>query len=172
MEFSELVAKRQSVRDYDPSRPVPREVLVRILEAGRLAPSAANLQPWKFIIIESEPELKRVRAAYQRGWFHRAPQILAVSGSKEACWKRASDGYSSLETDLAIAMDHLILAAANEGIATCWIAAFDPIVLREALELKEDEEVFAITPLGYPPSAYSTNQQKQRKDFSGVVEFR
>jgi len=171
MEFQELIKYRESVRDYDPTRPVPQAVLRRILEAGRLAPSADNRQPRKFLLISSKEMLQKVHACYAKDWFRAAPHILIVVGKREDAWSRHYDGYNSLETDLAIAMDHLILAAADEGVGTCWIAAFDPQILRKALNLKENEVVYAITPLGYPRSGYQYKGKKERKEFEKVVKF-
>jgi nitroreductase len=172
MEFRELVRGRSSVRGYDPLRPVPRPVLERILEAARLAPSAANRQPWRFLVASSPEALAKVRPCYARPWFQDAPHVLAVAGSVEAAWTRPADGWNSLETDLAIAMDHLVLAAANEGVGTCWIANFQPDVLRAALGLGPDLRVYAITPLGYPRQGADAGRPKERKAFDQVVEFR
>jgi nitroreductase len=171
MEFRELIKIRESVRNYDAKKPIPREVLSRILDAGRLAPSAANQQPWKFLLISSAEMLDKVRMCYKGEWFRKAPHILIVTGNRKNAWTRKYDGYNSLETDLTIAMDHLIPAAANEGVGSCWIAAFDPVILREALDLKENEEVFAITPLGYPGDSYQPGQVKNRKAISDIVEY-
>jgi len=171
MEFRKLIKIRESVRNYDSKKPIPRDVLDRILDAGRLAPSAANRQPWKFLIVSSGEMLERVHKCYAKDWFRAAPVILIVVGKREDAWTRRYDGYNSLETDLTIAMDHLILAAANEGVGSCWIAAFDPVILREALGLEENEEVFAITPLGYPGDSYQPGQVKNRKAISEIVEY-
>jgi nitroreductase len=171
MEFQELIKYRESVRDYDPTRAVPQAILRRILEAGRLAPSAANRQPWKFLMISSKEMLQKVHVCYAKDWFRAAPHILIVAGKREDAWTRRYDGYNSLETDLTIAMDHLILAAANEGVGTCWIAAFDPQILRTALNFKENEVVYAITPLGYQHTGYQHKVKKERKEFEGVVKF-
>ena len=169
MEYYELIRERKSIRNYDPSRPVPRDVLERILDAGRMAPSAVNSQPWRFIVVESDEMLGKVKQCYTASWFQDAPQVLVVVGDYNASWVR-SDGYNSLETDLAIAMDHLILAAANEGVGTCWIGAFDSACLRKTLGLKRSEQVFAITPLGYPREGYKA-KEKKRKSLSEVTEF-
>ncbi len=142
---------------------------VRILEAGRLAPSAANRQPWRFLVVSSPEMLAKLRPCYSRQWFQDAPHILAVVGNRGAAWTRKSDGYNSLETDLTIAMDHLILAAEAEGVGTCWIAAFDPPVLREALGLGANEEVFTITPLGYSKAGFSKKGTKERKALAEIV---
>ncbi|NOX84593.1 MAG: nitroreductase, partial [Chlorobi bacterium] len=150
MEFYELIKTRESIRDYDPAKPVDKEVLNRILDAGRLAPSAANRQPWTFVVVSSAEKLKEVRECYQREWFQQAPHILVVVGDRSKSWVRGYDGYNSIETDLAIAMDHMILAAENEGVGTCWIVAYNYEKLSKAIGLKENEVIYCITPLGYP----------------------
>jgi nitroreductase len=171
MDIHQLISHRESIRSYDPARPVDPEILNRILEAGRLAPSACNLQPWEFLVVQSPEALARVRPCYGRPWFHAAPQILIVVGARDQAWVRKQDGYNSLETDLTIAMDHLILAAEQEGVATCWIAAFDPAKLRAALSLEEGQEVFALTPLGYPPAGFQRKGVKERKALGEIVRF-
>jgi len=171
MEFRELIKFRESVRNYDSQKPVPQNVLDRILEAGRLAPSAANRQPWKFLIVTSKEMLEKVHECYLKDWFHAAPIVLIIVGKRENAWTRRYDGYNSLETDLTIAMDHMILAATNEGVGSCWIAAFEPTILRGALDLADDEEVFAITPLGYPNADYEHRGEKNRKNLSEVVRY-
>ncbi len=168
MEFYDAVKKRHSLRKYDSGRKVPEEVLKRILEAGRTAPSAANKQPWRFLVVSSEEMLKKVRSCYNASWFQDVPHVLIVAGDYSNAWVRG-DGYNSLETDLAIAMDHMILAAASEGVGTCWIAAFNPFVLRNVLGLKDSEQVFAITPLGYPEKGFKDEKRKSRKPFDAVV---
>ena len=171
MEFQELVHSRESIRDYDPSRPVEPARLERILESGRLAPSAANRQPWTFILVSLPEILEKVRACYHKQWFKDAPHILVVAGDLNASWVSSYDGHNSLETDLAIAMDHMILAAENEGVGTCWIAAFDPSVLHKALNLKPNEKVFAITPLGYPHKGFTKKANKVRKELKDIVRY-
>jgi nitroreductase len=171
MNFHTLVLERESIRSYDKDREIPRDSLERILDAGRLAPSAGNRQPWEFLLVSSKTMLKKIRPCYKAGWFQDAPHILVVKGNRELAWTRADDKYNSLETDLTIAMDHMILAADFAEIATCWIAAFNPELLRHALNLNEHEEVFAITPLGYPLNSFKKKKQKKRKPFNEVVSF-
>jgi nitroreductase len=149
MEYYDLIRSRESIRNYDTNRPLTKEILEKILDAGRVAPSAANYQPWKFLVISSSSILEKVRASYNYQWFKDAPHILIVLGLKNKAWIRNYDGYNSIETDVAIAMTHLILAAENEGVGTCWIAAYNPAILKEALNLKDDQVIFGITPLGY-----------------------
>jgi nitroreductase len=171
MDFNDLIRSRESIRSYDASRPVPADVLNRILEAGRLAPSAANIQPWRFILISSPGMLDKIRLCYHREWFKKAPHVLVVAGQKDKAWRRSSDGYNSIETDLAIAMTHMILAAENEGVGTCWIANYDPVQLSQTGILMEGEVVFGITPLGYPEPGYKKGAAKNRKAMGEVVEF-
>lgn len=171
MEYFELIRSRESIRNYDPDRPVPKQILEKILDAGRLAPSACNIQPWKFLVISSAQMLEKVRACYSRDWFRDAPHILIVIGLKDQAWKRSYDGYNSIETDLAIALTHIILAAENEGIATCWIEAYDPALLREAINLPDNQVVFGITPLGYPKPGFKKTQKKIRKKPDEVNDF-
>jgi len=171
MKFYSLIEKRESVRDYDPGRSVDDNTLKRILNAGRLAPSASNRQPWTFVLVSSEEMLAKVRPCYEKEWFQSAPHILIIIGHRDKSWVRFQDGYNSLETDLAIAMDHMILAAESEGVGTCWIAAYEPKMLEEAIGLKEGEVVYCITPLGYSHEGYESNRPKQRKPFDEVVRF-
>ena len=172
MEFTDLIRVRESIRNYDPDRPVPEKILRKILEAGRLAPSAANYQPWKFLIISSPAILEKVRDSYHREWFKDAPHVLIIVGLKDKAWNRGFDGYNSIETDTAIAMTQMILAAENEGVGTCWIANYNPELLREAINAGENELVFGITPLGYQKSGFQKASLKKRKSFEDIVEFR
>jgi nitroreductase len=171
MEYTELIHTRESIRNYDPDRSVPKEILVRILNAGRLAPSAHNLQPLKFLIISSAPLLEKVKACYKREWIKDATIILVVLGLKDQAWIRNYDGYNSVETDVAIAMTHIILAAENEGIGACWIAAYNPALLKEALKPKKNELIFGMIPLGYPKAGFQKSMIKKRKPLDEIVEF-
>ena len=171
MDFTELITKRESIRSYDPLRPVSEEALRRILDAGRIALSAANRQPWKFLVISSPRMLEKVRPCYTREWFGDAPHVIAVVGLRDQAWSRSFDGYNSVETDAAIAMTHIILAAENEGVGACWIANYDPVKLREALGIGGDQEVFGITPIGYPRHDFRKSGIKKRKSFAEVIEF-
>ena len=170
MDFTKVITGRESIRSYDPTKPVDRAVLERILDAGRIAPSAANRQPWRFVVVSSRDALMQVRRSYQKPWFQDAPHVLIVVGRTGEAWSR-QDGWNSIETDLAITMDHMILAAENEGVGSCWVASFDPTALRTALTLTSDERVYAVTPLGYPRSGFAKKGQKQRKTLQEVVKY-
>lgn len=166
-----MIRTRESIRSYNPHRPVQKEILKRILDAGRLALSAANKQPWKFLLISSSAMLEKVKACYNRDWFKDAPHILVLIGLKDQAWVRGYDGYNSVETDAAIAMTHIILAAENEGIGACWIAAYNPVLLNEAINPGQNQLIFGMTPLGYPKPGFKKTLLKNRKSLEEIVEF-
>jgi nitroreductase len=158
MEFSELISRRYSVRSYRPD-PVEGDKLQQVLEAARLAPTAANRQPFQLIVVHTEGRQAELRRIYDRGWFVGAPLLVCACGIPAQAWVRR-DGKSYLDVDVGIAMDHLVLAATNLGLGTCWIGAFDQVAAREVLGLPSDVEPIAFTPLGYP--ADQPGQKKRR----------
>jgi len=166
MDFSELINTRYSVRAYTPDA-VEEDKLQRLLEAARLAPTAANRQPFQLIVIHTagrEEELKRI---YRKDWFVQAPLVIGICGIPAEAWVRR-DGKSYVDVDVAIVMDHLILAAADLGLGTCWVGAFDPSAAREILALPDDVEPIAFTPLGYPADQ---PRPKKRKTLSELVRY-
>ncbi len=168
MEILKLIEGRKSIRSYDADKKIADEFLIQILEAGRMAPSAANRQPWHFYVISEAQKLAAVKECYKAPWFKNAPHILVVVGNKDEAWKRKHDNYNAIETDLTIAMDHMILAATAMSIGTCWIAAFDADILSKAMNLKESEVIYAITPLGYSEADYLPKLEKDRKPANEV----
>jgi len=166
VEFSELIQKRYSVRAYKPD-PVEDERLRQVLEAARLAPTAANRQPFQLIVIHTAGREAELRRIYDREWFVQPPLVICACGVPHQSWVRR-DGKSYMDIDVAIAMDHLILAAANVGLGTCWIGAFDRTAAREVLDLPDDVEPIAFTPLGYPADEC---RPKKRKPLSQLVRY-
>ncbi|MBN2035865.1 MAG: nitroreductase family protein [Chitinispirillaceae bacterium] len=165
MDFIDLAKKRFSVRDYL-DRPVPDEVLERVLEAGRLAPSACNSQPWVFIVFGEKDSRRQLEGVYKKEWFMRAPVILAVCCDRSVSWHR-KDGKDFGDIDVAIALDHITLAAAEAGLGTCWVGNFDPEVARQLLRLPQHIDPVAFTPLGYPgPHA---EPKKNRKELHEIT---
>ena len=166
MEFYEVVKARRSVRKYKVMA-VEKEKIDRILEAARLAPSAANIQPCQFFVVQSTDVKRQLKAAYAPDWFHNAPVIIVGCVDTRLAWRR-SDGKSYADVDLAIAMEHIILAATAEGLGTCWIGAFNPEPVRQALQLPAELEPVAMTPLGHPEVMPAP---KQRKPLTETVKF-
>jgi nitroreductase len=165
MNFGELIAKRYSVRSYRPD-PVPEDLVERVLEAARLAPTAANRQPFLVFVIATAGREEGLRRVYHRRWFTQAPLVLCVCTVKASAWVRVVDGKSYADVDAAIAMDHMILAAAEAGLGTCWIADFDPAAARELLQPPEGVEPVLFTPLGFPAD---TPKPKERKPLAELV---
>ncbi len=166
MDFYSVIKRRRSIRKYQ-GRVVEQDKLERVLEAARIAPSATNAQPFRFMVVTTREVRERLRASYDREWFWRAPVIICACGSKEQSWRRR-DGRSYLDVDVAIAVDHLILAATAEGLGTCWIADFDPEEAKKVLDLPDDMEPIVMTPLGYPAAAPGPTS---RKPLDEVVKF-
>ena len=166
MDFFELVQKRYSVRAYKPD-PVEEDKLGQVLEAARLAPTAANHQPFQIIVIHPAGREAELRRIYGKSWFAQAPLLIAICALPAQGWVRR-DGKNYADVDVTIAMDHLILAAANLGLGTCWVAAFDPAAAREVLHLPADVEPIAFTPLGYPADQ---PRPKERKPLSELVRY-
>lgn len=164
MSFLDLARRRCSVRAYRPD-PVPEALLEQVLEAGRWAPSACNLQPWHFIVVRDPAQRAALARAYPKEWFAQAPVHIVVCVEPGRAWRRRHDGKSYVDVDGAIAMDHITLCAADLGLGTCWIGAFDPATVREVLGLPEGVEPLAMTPLGYPAEA---GRPKQRKNLSEI----
>ena len=148
MDFKELIRARYSCRAYRDD-PVEEEKLAAVLEAARLAPTAANRQAFKLYVLPTANRQEALHQLYNRAWFAQAPLLIGIAGEPARNWVRR-DGRNYLDVDCAIVMDHLILQATGLGLGTCWIGAFDPAAARRLLELPPDWEPIAFTPLGYP----------------------
>lgn len=159
MSILDIAKKRYSVRSYL-EKEVERDKLVQILEAGRIAPSAVNYQPIHLVVIKDQKEKEKVAEAYPRDWFKKAPVIIVACGDHSKSWKR-NDGKDHCDIDVAIAIDHMTLAATDLGLGTCWVCAFDANRCHEILELPEHLEVVALLPLGYPSGERSNEIKRQ-----------
>jgi nitroreductase len=166
MDFSQLIETRYSVRAYKPD-PVEDDKLQQVLEAARLAPTAANRQPFQLIVIHTEGRQEELNRIYDRGFFVQPPLVIGICGVPGLAWSRR-DEMSYHVVDATIVMDHLILAAANLGLGTCWVGAFDPDAAREVLGLPDTVEPIAFTPLGYPADE---PKPKKRKPLSDLVRY-
>ena len=137
------------MRAYRPD-PVEEEKLRVVLEAARLAPTAANRQPFQLIVMHTAGREEEIGKIYHRPWFVQAPLVIAVCAISSQAWVRESDRFNARLIDAAIVADHLILAAANLGLGTCWVAAFNVEAARVVLRLPDEAEPVIFTPLGYP----------------------
>lgn len=166
MDFMALVEQRYSVRGYQ-DKPVEDILLQKVLEAGQQAPSAANKQPWHFIVITDEQKREALSDAYPKDWFIHAPVIIIVCVVPGKAWARV-DGKNYADVDGAIAMDHMTLCAASLGLGTCWIGAFNPTKLRNLLQLPDGIEPLAMSPLGYPDA---DARNPGRKEMSEIIHY-
>lgn len=153
MDVHEAIRTRRSVRSYT-SRPIPEAVLQHLRDALRLAPSACNIQPWRFIFV-TDQQLKQdlAQAANQQTFIAQAPLIVVACGYPDQAYKRMGGTGNSVDIDLAIALDHLTLAAVAEGLGTCWIGAFDEGRIKRLLGVPRGVKVVALIPVGFPATA-------------------
>ncbi|WP_369018455.1 nitroreductase family protein [Thermatribacter velox] len=164
MELSEVIKSRRSVRKFR-SEEVVEEDLKEILEAARMAPSAGNLQPWKFIVVRNEKKKRYLaQACSGQEFVGEAPVVIVACATGRGGF--IGKYMESWPIDVAIAFTHLILAAWNKGLGTCWIGDFDEEKVKEICEIPPEVRVVAITPLGYP---VKVPQATQRKSLERIV---
>ncbi|WP_297982159.1 nitroreductase family protein [uncultured Methanobrevibacter sp.] len=148
MEFFDVIEQRYSMRGFE-DKEVEKEKLDKILEAARLAPTGVNFQPFRVVVIDTEKYADELKEIYPAEWFLEAPLALCVVASKERAWTRKFDGKNIADIDATIVMTHIILAAEDLGLNTCFIAAFKPDKAKEFLALDDEWEPVLFTPLGY-----------------------
>lgn len=169
--FLDIARHRYSCRSYD-AKSVEQEKLALVLEAGRIAPSAVNFQPWHFYVISEAGDLSKLHRVYHREWFQTAPCVIVVCSDHSQTWKRKVDGKDAGDVDAAICTDHMTLQATELGLATCWVCNFDPAVTGELLELPPEMEPVVILPLGYPLDEVDPDRhQKKRKTLAEIVTY-
>lgn len=164
MTFLDLSNSRYSCRDYQP-RDIEKEKLDYILQCVRLAPSAVNKQPWLFHIIETEQEKAKIQQCYPRDWFKTAPTYIIASVLHDQEWVRA-DGKQHGDIDVAIAVEHLCLAATEQGLATCWVCNFDLNLTKQLFNIPNNEEPTVIIPIGYPADQPKPKTRKPLNEIS------
>ncbi len=170
MDFLELAKLRYSSRKYK-NKEIEKEKLHYVLEAGRIAPSANNTQPWIFIVVKDKNK-EKLRACYHRDWFNSAPVYVVICGNHQQSWKRSKDGKDHCDIDVSIATDHITLAATQKDLATCWVCNFDKQMVVDLLKLPEHIEPIAILSLGYPDDKTNTDRHEtKRKKFEDVVYY-
>ena len=170
MEFYEVIKTRRSVRSYI-NEQIPDDVLTRVLEAARIAPSGCNRQPWSFVVVrQAATREKLAKACCNQGFIGTAPVVIVCCGKrydgKYQPW--LNDAYMA---DTIIAIDHLILAARNEGLGTCWIGAMHDDQVGEIVGVPDDVDVLMVVAVGYPGSQEAFTEQCSRKSMSEVCFF-
>lgn len=170
MSFIELAKKRFSSRTFK-NQPVDDKKLLQVLEAARIAPSAANRQPWVFYIVKQKENRKRISSCYSKPWLLEAPAIIVACGDHTKSWVR-DDGKDHCDIDVAIAVDHITLAATELGLSTCWICKFDTRKCMKLLNLPAHVEPVVLLPIGYPSEKVDMNRHSsRRKQISEIVQW-
>ena len=163
MDFMQLAKERHSVRKYAPFE-VEEEKILNILEAGRVAPTAANKQPQRFLVVSSNDGLTKLSKACN---LHGAPLAILVCSMKNKAWRRPQDGHSMVDIDATIATTHMMLQAWTDGIGSCWITWFDPAIVRQEFSLPDEVTPVNILALGYADEekteAQSPNRHEQKR---------
>jgi nitroreductase len=166
VDFTTVLKTRRSVRAYA-DRAVPAAMLGRVLEAARLAPSACNVQPWRFIVVQASSTRAQI-AKHSADFVATAPVVLVCCGKR---YPQAFNwmGDKLFLIDVAIAVDHLTLAARNEGLGSCWIGAFHDQPIKELLDIPADHDLVALIPLGFPASEGLFHAQTERLPLERIV---
>ncbi|MCX8036486.1 MAG: nitroreductase family protein [Candidatus Sumerlaeia bacterium] len=173
MDVMQAIRIRRSVRSYQET-PIPTDLLDRLLDALRLAPSACNYQPWRFIVVTNRETRTRLAAACRnQNFIAQAPVIIVGCGFPAKAYQRMGGSGNSVDIDVAIAFDHLMLAAAEAGLGTCWIGAFEEKAVKEILGVPDEAKVVALTPLGYPtePGLLHPVEENRRLARTQVIAF-
>ena len=167
MNVFEVIRKRSSIRSFI-NKPVEEEKIRLVLEAGRLAPSAKNLQEWRFIVVKKwEVRQELAYAANGQMFIGEAPVVIvACAVTNEYVM---SCGQHCYPIDVAIALDHISLAAVELGLGTCWIGAFNESKVKEILKIPKEVRVVQLMPIGYP--AYEIVKEKDRLAFEKIVKI-
>jgi nitroreductase len=169
MEFLDLAKKRYSVRNYE-GRKVEKEKVQRILEAGRVAPTAANFQPQKLLVIQEEKSLAKLKKGAN---IYGAPLAVIVCSDHNISWKRNHDGKDAADIDASIVTDHMMLEATELGLGTVWVCWFNPEVVRKEFNIPDNLEPVNILVIGYPEGTPDSpdRHDKKRKPLSETVFY-
>lgn len=169
MNVLSLMKQRCSVRKYE-DRPIEREKLLYVLEAARVAPSACNIQPWRFLVVQDRERIRRIAPVWVTE--AKASAVIVACGDHRQAWRRR-DGKDHCDIDIAIAVDHMTLAASEIGLGTCWICSFDAFAIAVALELADHVEPIVLLPIGYPAESKDANRHvRDRKLLDEIVSWR
>ncbi len=178
MRFLDLVKKRRSCRNYS-SRDVSKEMIERCIEAARLAPSACNSQPWRFIVVRDGKLREQIAEKAFSGMYSmnafakQAPILIFVIREASKFAAQCAQTFKGIQysfIDIGIACEHLVLQASEEGLSTCWIGWFDDRGVKETLGIPKKEKVEIVISLGYAQE--DKIKDKNRKELSKIVEYR
>jgi len=167
MMLMDLIKKRYSVRNYK-NEPVPDDFLNQILEAGRLAPTGANTQPQRIIVVREQNGIEKIKKAAN---IFEAPLVLIVCADNNVVWKRPLDGKKISDIDVSIVTDHMMLAATELGLGTVWICYFKTDVIKSEFNLPENIEPINILAVGYASEVSELKRRTSRKPIEETVFY-
>jgi len=165
LDVFEAVRKRRSIRQYK-RVPVEDEKLLKVLEAARLAPSADNRQPWRFIVVKDPKVREELVRAHGKRWLAEAPIVIVACALPGEAWIRR-DGEEYWKVDVAIAVEHMVLVAVDLGLATCWACSFNETEVKNILGVPGEARVVALLALGYPDEV--KGEVAERRELKDVV---
>jgi nitroreductase len=169
MDVFEAVQQRRSIRSYE-AAPIPKEKLEKVLEAGRLAPSASNIQPWRFIVVtDSDKRKKLAEGGMYAKFLVESPIVIVGCGDQEASPKW-------FMVDVTIAMQNMVLTATSEGLGTCWVGSFDESQVKDLLNIPKNFRIVALLSLGYPQEKLDIGRKiltgiRPRKELEKIVSY-
>ena len=169
MDFLNLAKKRCSVRAYE-DRPVEADKLNQILEAGRIAPTGANRQPQRLIVVTGEEDQSRLARGANT---FKAPLAIIVCADHRASWKRSYDRKDISDIDASIVTDHMMLEATSLDLGTCWICHFNPEIIRNEFNIPDQVEPINILAIGYASDALkpSDRHDQERMSMNDFVHY-
>ncbi len=172
MDILKAIRKRRSARGYL-DKTIPEQVLGRVLEAARLAPTAANKQPFKLVLVtDKRTKSKLVEVSKNQRFIAEAPIVIVGCAFPEESYQNIGGTHTSEEIDISIVFDHLMLQAAEEGLGTCWIGAFDEQQVKAILNISSNVRVVGLTPLGYPSEKeFKPGKHLNRKPLREIVLY-
>ncbi|GAB6098523.1 nitroreductase family protein [Halanaerocella petrolearia] len=170
MNFLRLAKKRCSIRKYK-SKQVEKDKLTKILEAGRVAPTATNSQPQRLIVVQEEEGLSKIEKGAK---IYDAPLAIIVCSDHNETWKRPFDNMDTADIDASIVTDHMMLEATDLGLGTLWICYFDPAIIKEEFNIPNNIEPINILTIGYPEEeevALPNRHNEVRKSLEEIVDY-
>lgn len=168
MDFLELTKNRFSCRSFS-DRKVEKEKIDKILEAGRVAPTAMNIQPQRILVLQDKEKLEALSQCTRYGWG--APVIMIICYDKDISWKRKYDNQDEGIVDASIVTTQMMLEVHNLGLGSTWVGYFDPIKVREVYEIPENLEIVSILPIGYPAEDAKPNERHEERNSIDKMVF-
>ena len=155
MEFEKLITERYSVRKFRPEH-LKKEDIEKILAVGHLAPTGCNFQPQRILVLNTDESMEKLKKCTKCHFD--APSAMLICCNKNESWVRKYDGAMSAPVDAAIVATHLMLAAHNIGVGSCWVMHFDPVAMKDTYNIPENIEPIALLVMGYPDDAATPHE--------------